>query len=66
MKEVPKMEKLKPGEKYLSISLLGGQVKLAAFINKNKRSDDSPDFTGPGISIWVNKKKEETVEEDII
>jgi len=47
---------LEVGEKYLSISLLG-QVKLAAFPNKNKKSDKEPDFTGNGIAVWVNEKR---------
>ena len=47
------------GEKYLSISLLG-QIKLAAFPNKDKKSDKEPDFTGNGIAVWVNEKKPQT------
>jgi len=47
---------LEIGEKYLSISLLGS-IKLAAFPNKNKKSDKEPDFSGNGIAIWVNEKK---------
>ena len=47
---------LQVGEKYLSISVLG-QIKLAAFPNKTKKSDKEPDFTGNGIAIWVNEKK---------
>lgn len=51
------MPELEIGEKYLSISLLG-QIKLAAFKNKNKKQGDkSPDYSGDGIAIWINEKK---------
>jgi len=45
------------GEKYLSISVLG-QIKLAAFPNKNKKDAKSPDFVGNGVAVWVNQKRE--------
>lgn len=45
------------GEKYLSISLFGGEVKIAAFPNKKKVKDSDPDFVGNGVAVWVNKKK---------
>ncbi len=51
-----KSKKLEIGEKYLSISVLG-QIKLAAFKNKNKKEPTEPDYTGNGIAIWVNEKK---------
>ena len=51
------------GEKYLSISLLG-QIKLAAFKNKDKKNAQEPDYTGNGIAIWINSKKS-TTEKDI-
>lgn len=50
-----KAQPLKEGEKYLSISLLG-QLKLVAFPNKKKKSDNDPDYTGNGIAVWVNEK----------
>jgi len=52
-----KKNELKVGDKYLSISLFGGQIKLAAFKNKNKEGSQ-PDYRGDGIAIWVNQKKE--------
>lgn len=47
---------LKPGDKYLSISVLG-QIKLAAFKNQNKKDAKSPDFVGNGVAVWVNEKR---------
>lgn len=49
-------KKLAPGEKYLSISVLG-QIKLAAFKNKDKKDSKSPDYTGNGVAVWVNEKR---------
>ena len=48
---------LEVGEKYLNISILGGQIKLVAFKNKEK-TDKQPDFTGNGVAVWINEKKE--------
>jgi len=45
------------GEKYLSISVLG-QIKLAAFKNKNKKNAKEPDYTGNGVAVWINEKKQ--------
>jgi len=53
-------QKLEVGEKYLSIQMFGGQLKLVAFPNKNKTKEHSPDFVGDGLKIWVNTKKAET------
>lgn len=47
---------LKEGEKYLSIQLLGS-VQVAAFKNKNKKTDKHPDYVGNGIAIWISEKK---------
>lgn len=44
------------GEKYLSISVLG-QIKLAAFKNRNKKDSKSPDYVGNGVAVWINEKK---------
>lgn len=52
-------KKLDAGEKYLSISILGS-IKLAAFLNKNKKEAKDPDFVGNGVAIWVNSKKPST------
>lgn len=50
------MEKLEIGEKYLSIQILGGQIKLAAFKNKTKEGQQ-PDYRGDGVAVWINEKK---------
>lgn len=52
-----KIMELKEGEKYLSISLFGGEIKLAAFPNKKKAKETDPDFLGNGIAVWVSEKK---------
>jgi hypothetical protein len=49
-------KKLEIGDKYLSISVLG-QIKLAAFKNKDKKSAKSPDYIGQGVAVWINEKK---------
>jgi len=56
------MEKLKVGEQYLSISLLGS-INVTAFKNKAKKNPKEPDFKGNGIAIWVKKKKPEALPE---
>jgi len=48
---------LEPGDKYLSLSFLGGQFNVAAFKNKKKEKDKQPDFTGNGIAIWAHDNK---------
>lgn len=53
--------KLEAGDKYLSISILG-QIKLAAFKNKDKKSAKSPDYTGQGVAVWINEKRAQTPE----
>ena len=53
------MESKKPlevGEKYLSISILNGQIKLVAFKNKEK-TGQQPDYSGDGVAVWINEKK---------
>ena len=50
-------KKLEVGDKYLTISLFDGQVKLAAFKNQDKKKDTEPDYSGNGIAIWINQKK---------
>jgi hypothetical protein len=55
------MPKLEVGEKYLTIWLFGGQVKLTAFPNKNKKDPKEPDFKGyDGVAVWVSEKKAES------
>jgi len=55
MENKEQSKKLEVGEKYLSISLLG-QIKLAAFPNKNKSKSTDPDYIGNGIAVWIDKK----------
>jgi len=55
--------KLNPGDKYLSISVLG-QIKLAAFKNQNKKDSKSPDYVGNGVAVWVNEKRASKQQED--
>ena len=52
------MEKLKEGEKWLFIKLVG-HADLKAFPNKKKTKPDQPDFVSSGLAVWVNKKKAE-------
>jgi len=54
------MEKLKPGEKYYSVTIGGKNgLKLALFKNKFKRKPSDPDLTGQiPIAAWLNTKKE--------
>ena len=47
---------LEVGERYLSISILNGQIKLVAFKNKEK-TGQQPDYSGDGVAIWINEKK---------
>jgi hypothetical protein len=51
------MEKLEAGEVYLTVKLIGHEF-VTAFKNKNKQSDNQPDFKGDGIAIWIKTKKE--------
>lgn len=54
------MGKLEVGEKYLSISLFGGQIKITALPNKDKKNPKEPDFKSyDGVAVWVNTKRPE-------
>lgn len=61
--------KLKVGEKYLSVSVLGGKG-IGCFKNKDKKKKEEPDYKGDGIAIWINEKQppkeEATEEEDVL
>jgi len=61
-------EKLKPGEKYLTI-LLFGKIKITAFPIKD-RTGNQPHFRGDGVTVWVNEKQEQqstgTTEESVL
>jgi hypothetical protein len=54
------MEKLKVGEKYLSI-MLAGHNPVSAFKNKDKKKDSEPDYKGNGVAVWINTKQESKV-----
>jgi len=59
------MEKLKVGEKYLSI-MLAGHNPVAAFKNKDKKKPSEPDYKGNGVAVWICEKKGEKVTESDI
>ena len=48
---------LQAGDKYLRISLLGGEIKLVAFHNKDKTLPEQPDYKGYGTAVWICEKK---------
>jgi len=51
------MDKLKPGEKYLSIKLTGHDY-VVAFRNRAKQKSNEPDYKGDGVAVWIREKKE--------
>jgi len=53
-------KKLVVGEKYLSIKL-AGHTYVVAFKN-DKKTPNSPDYTGDGVAVWVQKKQPKTSE----
>lgn len=52
-------QKLEIGDMYLNVSILGS-VRVAAFKNKNKKTEKDPDYVGNGIAIWKTTKKAPT------
>lgn len=54
-------------KKYLNISILGGQIKLVAFDNTERRKENkqAPHFKGDGVAVWVNEIKDKEEKEDI-
>jgi hypothetical protein len=64
---------LNEGDKYLTVSLLNGSIKVAAFKNKDRKGNE-PHYKGDGVAIWVNEKKadpqkaevKQTVGEDVL
>lgn len=60
--------KLKPGDKYLTIELIGHN-KVHAFKNEDRTEENNqPHYRGNGVSVYINKKKAEQdkiPEEDI-
>lgn len=52
--------KLENGEKYLSIVVLGN-IRLAAFKNKNKDNPKQPDYKGDGVAVWITEKKQKNL-----
>jgi len=51
------MEKLKTGEKYLTVKLVGHSY-VNVFPNKDKKKEDQPDYKADGVAVWVKYKKE--------
>ena len=51
------MKKLDVGEKYLTVYLFGGQIKLVAFKNKEKKNPKEPDYKSNDVAIWISTKK---------
>jgi len=49
-------QKLEQNEEYLSIIVLGN-IKIAAFKNKQKTDSKQPDYVGNGVAIWKSYKK---------
>ncbi len=49
-------QKLEQGEEFLSIVVLGN-IKIAAFKNKQKSDPKQPDYVGNGIAVWLAHKK---------
>jgi len=58
---------MEEGEKYLTISLFGGQITIPVYPNKKREENkQAPHFVGNGAAVWVNKKKSTIKEEEII
>jgi len=49
--------KLKDGDKYLSISILGN-INLKAFRNPNRPTEKHPHYKGEGVAVWIKTYKE--------
>ncbi len=58
--EKEQSKKLDVGEKYINVSILSGQIKLALFPNKDKKKVSDPDYLGNGCCAWINKKGDKT------
>ena len=56
MEEKEQSKKLEVGEKYINVSILSGQIKLALFPNKDKKKVSDPDYLGNGCCAWINEK----------
>lgn len=56
------MTKLQPGDKYLSVKLVGHEF-VAAFKNE-KNKPEQPDYKGDGIAIWVRTKNQDKTKEE--
>jgi hypothetical protein len=50
-------QKLKVGDKYLSIKLVGHDY-VRAYKNIDKKNPKAPDYQGDGVSVWISVKKE--------
>lgn len=51
-------------KKYLRIRVEGQQSYLTAFQNDKKAKDSDPDYSGPGVLVWLNEAKPKPVMEE--
>ncbi len=42
---------------YLRIKVDGQESYLKAFQNDQKNKDSDPDYSGPGVKVWLNEAK---------
>ena len=42
---------------YLRIKVEGQESYLKAFENDNKTKESDPDYSGPGVKVWLNEAK---------
>lgn len=52
------MTKLKDGDKYLTIKVLGN-ITLKAFKVDERTTDKHPHYKGEGVSVWINTYQED-------
>jgi len=48
--------------KYLKIRI-DGQEDIKAYLNEDKKSDKHPDFSAPGVAVWMNEGRDDKKEE---
>lgn len=58
LSEYEECETMNPGEKYLTVSMFGGKLKVNCFKNDNHSKDTDPLYLGNGVAIFVNTVKE--------
>lgn len=60
--EFEECEKMNPGEKYLTVSLFGGKIKINCFKNDKHAKDTDPLYYGNGVAVFINTVKEKLPE----